>query len=158
MTIKLPRNVRIDVDNVPENLEDIVQETFAAYTKGTNPDFTFEDKLLFVDVLMQNVHKADAGTAVEKLILDRYKYELGDQGRLMEPEEFLSIDFMEACYDQGRRDASLRCNLLTDDHHVNEKVMRLLVRVITAVMTWEAGRDPSTPLRSAQDDRTEARG
>lgn len=137
MIIELPRGVRIDIDKIPENLEEIVQQTFRDYTHGTSKDYTFEDKLAFIDCMMGKIHHADAGNDVHGLIVERFEYELDDQGRLSEPEDFLNIEFMEDCYELGRKKAKLHCNHLTDDHHINEKVMKIIVRVITAVMNWE---------------------
>ena len=138
MIITLPRGVNIDIDNVPENLEEIVQETFAAYTTGTSRDYTYQDKLLFIDKMIENVHHADAERDITGLIVGTYKDEIDDQGRLMEPEEFYSVEFMRDCYSLGRSKARLYCPLLTNNRHTNEKVMKIVARVVKAVMNWEA--------------------
>ena len=134
-TIDLPRGVKIDIDNPPENLEELVQKTFAEYTFGTCADYTDEDRLRFIEVTIERLHRADSYYAVKDLIMERYGYELDDQGRLMDSDEFYNMEFMECCYERGREHASLRYHC--DDHHVYDKVNRLIARIIRAVMTWE---------------------
>ena len=139
MIITLPRCIKIDIDHVPDNLEAIVQESFSEYTSGTSRAYTYEDRLMYIDVMMKNIWHADAQRDVQALILNRYKYILEDQGELTEPEEFLSVGFMEECYDMGHDRARLRCRGVTDDRHDDEKIMKIIERVIRAVMNWERG-------------------
>ena len=133
--IRLGNGMDIDIFNPPENLEELVQMEFALYTRGTSSDYTDEDRLRFIDVTIERLHCADSYYAVKDLIMERYEYELDDQGRLMDSDEFYNMEFMECCYERGREDASLRYHC--DDHHVYDKVNRLIARIIRAVMTWE---------------------
>lgn len=137
MIITLPRGINIDIDHVPENLEEIVQKSFGEYTHGTSRVYTYEDRLMYIDVMMQNIWRADSGNDVKKLILSRFEYNLDDQGELTEPEEFLSVEFMQECYDLGRERARLRCRGVTSDRRDDEKIMKIIERVIRAVMNWE---------------------
>lgn len=137
MVITLPRGIKIDIDRVPGNLEDIVQKSFGEYTQGTSRAYTYQDRLMYIDVMMKNIWHADAQRDVQKMILDRFKYNLDDQGELTEPEEFLSVSFMEDCYDLGHDRARLRCRGVTEDRHDDEKIMKIIERVIRAVMNWE---------------------
>lgn len=138
MIITLPRGLNIDIDNVPENLEEIIQKIFGEYTHGTSSAYTFEDRLMFIDAMMKRIWNVDAEHDVEKMIIDRYKYNLEDQGELTEPEEFLSVEFMQDCYTAGNERARLRCRGVTDDRHDDEKIMKIVARVVKAVMNWEA--------------------
>lgn len=138
MIITLPRGVNIDIDKVPENLEEIVQNTFSEYTHGTAREYTYEDKLMFIDVLMKNLHHADAYTDVNDLITNRFEYNLKEQGELTAPEEFLSVEFMQEFYEEGQRSCKLRSFDYAEERRDCEKIMKIVVRVITAVMNWEA--------------------
>lgn len=140
MIITLPRGVNIDIDNVPENLEEIMQKTFSEYTHGTAREYTYEDKLMFIDVLMKNLHHADAYTDVNNLIIDRFGYNLEEHGELTEPEEFLSVEFMQECYEAGQRSCKLRSFDYAGERRNCEKIMKIVVRVITAVMNWEGSQ------------------
>ena len=137
MIITLPRGIKIDIDRVPENLEEIVQKSFGEYTHGTSRAYTYEDRLMYIDVMMKNIWRADAQRDVQTLILNRFKYNLDDQGELTEPEEFLSVSFMEECYSLGHDRARLRCRGATEDRRDDEKIMKIVERVIRAVMNWE---------------------
>lgn len=66
MNIILPRGVKIDIDHVPDNLEEIVQKSFGEYTHGTSRAYTYEDRLMYIDVMMKNIWHADAQRDVEK--------------------------------------------------------------------------------------------
>lgn len=136
MIITLPRGINIDIDHVPENLEEIVQKSFGEYTHGTSRAYIYEDRLMYIDVMMKNIWHADAERDVELLIFDRFKHNLHDQGELTAPEEFLSVEFMQDCYSLGHDRTRLRCRGLTDDRHDDEKIMKIIERVIRAVMNW----------------------
>ena len=135
MKITLPRGAQIDIDNVPENLEEIVQKTFGEYTYGTASDYTDEDRLRFIDCMTKNLHHADAYYGVKDLIMEQYEYELDDQGRLMDSDEFYTLEFMQSCYERGNEHAKLCYHC--DDHHVYDKVNRIIARIVRAVMSWE---------------------
>lgn len=132
----LPRDLVIDIDNVPENLEELVQKAFGEYTEGTSSDYTDEDRLCFIDCMMEKIHRADPWDKVDELIIGRFKYELQECGNIMDPDEFYgSREFFADCYELGQKDAQLRFRC--DDHHISDKVNPILVRVIRAVMSWK---------------------
>lgn len=143
MIIELLRGLRIDIDNVPENLEELVAQTFSDYTEGTNRDYTFEDKLLFIDTMVQNLHHADSTDAVYDEIKSRFEYELDECGHIAGEDEYYSMEFMEQCYERGQKDAELYSFDFAKNRHDNEKIMKILVRVIKTVINWEADRDGS---------------
>lgn len=91
MKISLPRGLNIDIDNVPDNLEELVQKAFGEYTAGTNPVYMHHDKLCFIDVMVKRMHRADSDK-VNDLIKDAFGYQLDEYGELMEPHEFLSVE------------------------------------------------------------------
>jgi hypothetical protein len=138
MKISLPRGVNIDIDNVPNDLENIVWRAFAEYTEGTASAYTFADKLCFIDAVTKRLHHRDSGN-VQDLIKKRFNYELMEQGRIMDSDEFYGdMAFFEDCYTLGEKDSSLYSYDYCEDRRDNEKIMKILVRVITAVMNWEA--------------------
>ena len=136
MKITLPRDRTIDIDNVPENLEEIVQMAFKEFTEGTNPAYMYEDKLYFIDLMAKRLHRADAGQKVNDQIKATFGYQLDEYGDLMEPYEFLDIPFMQTCYELGQDDGELYSNKFTKDRHDNEKIMKIECRVIKAVMDY----------------------
>ncbi len=137
MIINLPRELKIDIDNVPENLEELVAKSFAEYTKGTHKDYTFEDKLHYIDLTARLLHHSDSTYAVNDEIKSRFEYELDEYGNIADEEDFFSMEFMEQCYDRGQKDAALYSYNFAHERRDNEKIMKILVRVITAVMNWK---------------------
>lgn len=138
MIITLPRGINVDIDNVPDNLEELVGTAFAEYTSGTSSAYTFEDKLCFIDDMTKHLHRRDSGN-VQDLIKKRFEYELHEQGRIMDSDEFYGdMAFFEDCYMLGSSDTRLYSYDYCEDRRDNEKIMKILVRGITAVMNWEA--------------------
>ena len=133
--LNLPCGLRIDIYNVPEDLEAQVQKAFGEYTEGTSSDYTDEDRLCFIDVMMEKIRQADPYDEVNEMIKDRFAWELEEQGRIMDSDEFYDgTGFFAECYAAGQKAAQLRYKC--DDHHVSDIVNPIIVRVIRAVMDW----------------------
>lgn len=142
MYISLPKDIRVDIDNVPEDLEKRVQEAFADFTNGTNPKFMFEDKLYFIDLMTKYLHHQDSTEKVNDRIVAVFSHELNEYGEFAEESKFLTKSFMEECYEMGVEDAELYSReFAKHGKHDNEKIMRIECRVIKAVMDYEWGND-----------------
>lgn len=138
MIIELPRMIRVDVWNFKtDELIAEVKEEFAQYTSGTNPKYMYQDKLLFIDLMVQKLHHADPSEKVNELIKESFKYQLDECGVLAEQSDFLNIEFMEECYSQGQEDHKLYSRKFTNDHHLNERIMLIESIVIKAVMGYQ---------------------
>jgi len=142
MIIDFPRSLKIDIDNVPDDFEGMIQKNFAEYTKGTSSKFTYQDKLSYIDNMVDELHKSgDEWDAVKDLLLERFEYQLDEWGSLPDRDDFESIEFMQECYQKGREDGRLYYQFRDErglvDHHVYEKIMKLEYRAIRAVMEWE---------------------
>lgn len=138
MKIQLLKGIKIDLDNVPYNLEKIVQAAFAEYTAETNPAYTFEDKLLFIDQTVKKLHGAtDPDYIVNRLFLGHFKTQLDWHGHLPSPDEFIEEGFFANCVSEGMNAQKLYSFEYAESRHDCEKIMQVLVRVITAVMLYE---------------------
>lgn len=82
MKIKLPYIDPIDTLNLPDNLEEQVRTSFGKFTHGTAEDYTFEDKLLYLDNLRKFLHPLDSEDSVRKIILDSAEFKLDEYGEL----------------------------------------------------------------------------
>lgn len=150
-TIELPRRIIVDLWNFDtKKLVETVQEEFEQYTSGTNPSYMYQDKLLFIDLMVQRLHHADSGEKVNRLIKKTFEYQLDEYGEMMEPSEFLSKEFMEDCYNLGQEDHKLYSRNFTGDHHIDERIMLIETIVIKAVMDYERRAD----MRGEQDEQT----
>ena len=144
MIIKLPRGLEIDLDNIPDNLEEQVQRCFAEYTEGTNPKFMYHDKLCFIDVMVKKLHgDRDSDDAVMDAMKDYLEYEVKEQGCIPDSNDYLNVGFMEHCYNLGQRSMEMyshnwdRAKL----KHDADKIMKVICRATKAVMDYEWRKD-----------------
>lgn len=142
MKVRFKGNVIVDLDNIPDDFEEQIQKSFEKYTFGTASDFTYQDKLSFCDLIVENLHRAgDEWEGVKNLLLERFEYELEEGGGLPDRDDFESIEFMQECYKRGNDDRRMHYQFKDDrgviDHHIYEKIMKLEYRAIKAVMNWE---------------------
>lgn len=142
MTVNLPMGMTVDVYNVPDDFEIQVQQAFAEYTSGTSKDYTYQDKLGFIDLASKYLHgEKESYKAVRQLMHDKFDYELDDQGRFADETDFYSIEFMEWCYEEGAESQKLHSSKFegVKNHHDREKIEEMLVRFIKAVIDYEKG-------------------
>lgn len=137
MIVCLPRNIRVDTNNVPVDFENMILKVFKEYTAATNPVYMYQDKLAFIDRCAECLHKADDEyDAVKGLIKEHMEWEIDEHGDIPDKDDFWSMDFFCQCYLAGKSDANLyghyRKNRRDDD-----KIMELLCRVIKVVMNYE---------------------
>lgn len=83
LTVRLPKGLIVDVYDLPEDFESQVQKAFSEFTQDTAKDYTFMDKLRFIDLASYYLHggKGD-GEAVRELIHDKLDYDI-DEYRIM---------------------------------------------------------------------------
>ena len=137
MIIELPRKIKVDTDNIRPDLAEIVKEEFAQYTSETREEYTYQAKLLFIDLMVQRLHHADSATKVNRLIKQTFAYRLDEYGEFADETEFLSTEFMEDCYQLGQEDHKLYSRNFTGDYDTDEAIMQIEAIVIKAVMEYE---------------------
>ena len=137
MIIELPRKIKVDTDNIRPDLAEIVKEEFAQYTSKTREEYTYQAKLLFIDLMVQRLHHADSATKVNRLIKQTFAYRLDEYGEFADETEFLSTEFMEDCYQLGQEDHKLYSRNFTGDYDTDEAIMQIEAIVIKAVMEYE---------------------
>ena len=140
MIIRLPRMVEIDLDNIPEDFDQIVRDTFRDYTEGTRDEYCFEDKLCFIDrcvELLRNV--GDPDDEVMKLMKERFECDVYEYGTFPSEEDFLSVEFMAHCFRAGRGKARLYSDSekLARNRRDHEKIEKLLLRIMRVVIDYE---------------------
>ena len=142
MIVRFPKGIKVDLDNVPEDFETQIKEAFKDYTYGTASDYTYQDKLAFIDQIVEKLHRAgDEWDGVKNLLIEQFDYNISDFSELPDRDDFESIPFMQDCYKRGNDDRKLYYQFPDDrgvvDHHVYDKIMMLEYRAIKAVMEWE---------------------
>lgn len=132
--VDLPRDLKFDVFALPEDFDDQIRQAFKDYTHGTSKAYTYQDKLSFIDCVRQYLHNAkDATECVKTLVLETYKYNLDEYGELTDIDDFNTLDFMTEAFEKGRTD--LYANY-TGDHHIDDKIMEMVVRIIKVVINY----------------------
>lgn len=135
MIVYLPRGLEVDLDNVPDDFELQIQECFTEYTNGTASDYVFQDKLAFIDLAVRMIRgERCADDAVIELIKDSMANDLRN-GQFPQQEDYYSLDFMVHCYEQGIQSQQMYCTVC-EDCRTEEKIEKLILRMITAVVTW----------------------
>lgn len=140
MIIRLPRNVEIDLDNIPEDFDQIVRDTFRDYTEGTRDDYCFEDKLCFIDHCVELLHNVgDPDVEVMKLMKERFEHNVCEYGTFPNEEDFLSVEFMEHCFHMGQERTRLFSvfEKFARNKRDHEKIEKLLLRIMRVVIDYE---------------------
>ena len=140
LIVILPKGLTTDVYDLPEDFESKVQKAFSEFTEGTAKDYTFMDKLRFIDLASYYLHGGkDEETAVRELIHDKLDYDLDEYGTFPDESDYLSTEFMEMCYSEGRRSQRLDSDGFkdVDSYKDREQIERMLLRFIEAVIDYE---------------------
>lgn len=140
LTVSLPKGLIVDVYDLPEDFESQVQKAFSEFTEGTAKDYTFMDKLRFIDLASYYLHGGkDDETAVRELIHDKLDYDLDEYGTFPDETDYLSTEFMEFCYSEGRRSQRLDSDGFkdVDSYKDREQIEKMLLRFIEAVVSYE---------------------
>lgn len=135
--IYLPRDVKIDIFNLPENFKEIVEKTFREYTKGTSESYRYADKLAYIDCFVSKLANNDSGwQAVDNLVKKRLEYGWTQQGELLREDDIYNHEFMVHCYQEGRDSQRLYQNYGHENHHIYEQIQKVVVKVITIIMNY----------------------
>ena len=137
-TINLPRELEVDIFNLPEDFKEQVEQAFREYTSGTAKAYTYVDKLGFIDRCVEYLNgNEDSDDVVNTLVEEAMISEWRNNGEIIKEDDIYSIEFMEDCYDRGKEDARLYSHFGSDDHHIYDQIQKVMVKVITIVMNYE---------------------
>lgn len=135
MKINFPLDVVIDIDKVPQNFEELILKSFKEYTRGTSDSYTYQDKLSYIDLCRELLHKAEnVESCVQNLMQEYLEYESSVQDEIPEKDDCLSVEFMMDCFEKGRTNL---CDQYTGNHHIDDKIMDLLARAVKVVINYE---------------------
>ena len=140
LIVILPKGLSFDVYDLPNDFEEQVQKAFSEFTQGTAKDYTFMDKLRFIDLASYYLHGGkDDEEAVRELIHNKLDYELNEFGNFPDESDYLSLEFMEMCYSEGRRNQRLDSDGFkdVDSYKDREQIEKMLLRFIEAVVSYE---------------------
>lgn len=140
LTVSLPKGLIVDVYDLPEDFESQVQKAFSEFTEGTAKDYTFMDKLRFIDLASYYLHGCKGEeTAIRELIHNKLDYDLDEFGTFPDESDYLSVEFMEMYYSEGRRSQRLDSDGFkdVDSYKDRKQIEKMLLRFIKAVIDYE---------------------
>lgn len=134
MIINFPNKVIINTDNIPNDFDELIKKSFAEYTEGTAEKCMYMDKLAYIDLCRELLHRSfNEEERVLEMMTDYFEYEVMEHGEIPEKSDFTGIEFLASCYRAGKT------NLYS--HYAktavtNEKILKLLVRMIKVVINY----------------------
>lgn len=135
MIATLPRGLVIDTNNMPEDFEGQVKAAFAEYTQGTAEDYTFEDRLRFLDLCIEAFSGGkDSDDSVMEYIKDRMEQDIRN-GEFPEESDYYSFDFMVEMYEMGKEHQSMYQQYRNGGRHEKESIEKAITRIIQALFT-----------------------
>ncbi len=141
-TINLPKELEVDIFNLPEDFKEQVEQAFKEYTSGTAKVYMCVDKLGFIDRCVEYLNgKVDSNSAVNTLVEEEMIAEWRNNSEIIKEDDIYSIDFMKDCYRKGKEDARLNSHFGTDDYHIYDQIQKVLVQVIAIVMNYKDKED-----------------
>ena len=137
-TINLPRGLKVDIFNLPEDFKEQVEQAFREYTSGTAKAYMYVDKLGFIDRCVEYLNgDKDSDDVVNSLVEEAVIAEWRNNGEIINEDDIYCIDFMEDCYRKGNEDTKLNSHFRTNDRHIYDQIQKVLVQVITIVMNYK---------------------
>ena len=139
MEVYFPRGLIFDLDFITADFETRIQQAFHDYTAETNKDYTYQDKLSFIDRMVCLLHgeKTD-DDLLEKWIVDYTAYQRREYDEFVTRDDIYSDEGMVAMINVGREQQSLYGEYVRKGSREDEKIMKLLCRAIKAVMDYGA--------------------
>lgn len=144
LIVTLPKGLVVDVYDLPEDFEKQVQKAFEEFTELTASDYTYQDKLMFIDRAAYFLHGAkEAETRVRELIHEKLDYDLDEYGSFPDESDYLSTEFMEWCFEEGRQSQRLHSQYFEGVEYPKdrEQIEKMLERFIKAVISYEKETD-----------------
>ncbi|WP_312248514.1 hypothetical protein [Streptococcus parasuis] len=137
MKIRLPYIETIETERLPDDFEDLVKKSFVNFTKGTNKDYTFEDKLLYLDNLRRFYLRGYTNTSFEitKILGESYRQQLDEYDDVLEKDDVYSTEFMEHCFDRGFMPFRDEWDKLSSS--ANDRAHKTIVYIIKIVINFE---------------------
>lgn len=136
MIINLPHIKPIDTLNLSEDFEEQVKESFRVFTELTNRDYTYQDKLTYLDNLREYLHPKRAEECVKELIWERTEHEIVEYDNFPDKEDFWCFDFMVDCFKEGQS-KEYRGYYEKYSSSKNDRTLKVILRIIQIIVNWE---------------------
>lgn len=133
MICELPRGLMIDTNDMPEDFEEKIKAAFAEYTMGTSEEYTFEDRLRFMDLCIESLHGGkDSDDTVMEYLKDRMEQDIRN-GEFPDESDYYCIDFMIEMFEMGKEYQSMYMPHFNGGRHEKEGIEKAITRIIKAL-------------------------
>lgn len=139
MYIYLPYVTLIDPEDPPEDLKELVERSFERFSRDTNKEYLYNDKLLYLDHVRKCCigipETTDSEDAVLNLIANDVKEKIRG-GDALDKDDYFSLSFLTECYDAGFY--PFYKDYIPHNKQANERMKQMIVKIITIVMNYES--------------------
>jgi hypothetical protein len=148
MIIYLIQGLKIDTDK-PHGGFDVeeVRKAFRNYTQGTAPEFTWEDKLSFIDRAVEKLRTGDKDgeEAIIELMTDCFKCQLEEGLEIPERDDFYTLEFLSECFEAGVDAARLNSDRIgltrKIDGKASDAAKRYIYELVHAVINYDESQE-----------------
>ena len=141
MIATLPRGLIIDTNDLPEDFEKRIKAAFAEYTMGTAKEYTFEDRLRFLDLCIEALHGGnDSDDIVMEYLKDKMEQDIRN-GDFPEESDYYSFDFMVEMYEMGKEHQSMYQQYCDGGRHEKEGIEKAITKIIRALFDYKEDED-----------------
>ena len=109
-------------------------KSFHNFTEGTAKIYEFEDKLHYLDNLRKSLHAGSTDEHVRRLVCKRVEHRMEEEGDFPDRKDFLCIEFMEHCFDEGFM--PFHDTYYFGSKSGNEECLRSILRIIRTVVNY----------------------
>lgn len=108
MKVHFPRGLVFDLDNIPDDFESQIRQAFHDFTNGTRKEYTYQDKLLFIDKMVNLLHgECNDGALVDEWLDGYAEHERKENGYFISKDNVFSWDSMVSMVGLDRKQQSL---------------------------------------------------
>lgn len=137
MIATLPRELEIDTNNMPVDFETQVKAAFAEYTEGTAKEYTFQDRLRFLDLCIESLHGGkDSDDTVMEYLKSRMESDIRN-GEFPCESDYYNFDFMVEMFEMGKEYQSMYKQYYDGGRHEKENIEKIITRIIKALFVNE---------------------
>ena len=92
MILNFPRGLTVDIENPPSDFEEQIKQCFRDYTEGTAKEYTYQDKLAFIDRIRELANDVPeySTDAVMELMKGHFEFQISEYGEFPNEDDFLS--------------------------------------------------------------------
>lgn len=138
MTINLPYIEPINTLNLPDDFEEKVKYSFYKFMNGLGIDHIDKEKLFYLDNIRRiYLDRKTPLIEVGKIIGNCVAYDITNNDKYPDKEEFYNFDFMVECYIHGEMDSRFIKEDYDSISSDNDKTLKAIAQIVRIIMNYE---------------------